>query len=167
VTPAATREYRYGWTRHFGVSAQDFGEWLYELSDRSAEGIVRAARHPKCLAHRLFEWNDGTAARLYRLQQARELVASLTVEIVTPERKREYVRAFIGSSDRTRYSIICEATSDELDTAERRCISEMNRMRDRWRGIQLARGVVSAIDAVRAQVARRGGERKVTKSRTK
>lgn len=142
------------------MPAQEFGTWLYDLADRSAEGIVRAARSSRCIAHGLFQWNDSAAARLYRLQQARELVGSLTVEIVTLQHKREYVRAFIAAADRTRYAIVCEATVDELDAAERRCVMEMNRMRERWRGIQLARGVVSAIDAVRAQVARRGGLRK-------
>jgi hypothetical protein len=114
---------KFGWTRRFAVSAQEFGEWLYDLPDRSAEGIVRAARDPRSIAHGLFEWNDTSAASRFRLHQAQEIVASLTVEIVTKQRKREYVRAFITSADRTRYTIISEATDEELDAAEQRCIA--------------------------------------------
>ncbi len=155
----AQKSFKFGWTKRYSVPAQTFGEWLYALPNRSAEGVVTAAEDPKCIAHRLFEWNDGAAARRYRLQQAQEAIACLTVEVVTPHRKPAIVRAFITSSDSNRYVIFSEATADELDKAEQRCVNEMTRMRAKWQGIQLARGVVREIDAVRQRVSRAGKRR--------
>ena len=150
----ADSRFKFSWTKKFNVSPQAFGDWLYSLPNRSAESIVEAARSPKCVAHRLFEWDNSAAARAYRIRQAQEVVASLEVEVVTPKRKITRVRAFITSADAASYVIFTEATNDELDRAEQKAVAEMIRMRQRWQGIQLARGVISAIDEVRARVSR-------------
>lgn len=145
------KPYRFSWTKKFSVPAPVFGQWLYDLENRSADGIIEAARNKNCVAHKLFEWDDTAAARAHRLSQARELVSSLAVEIVNSKKKTENVRAFVASADRGVYALTLEASDDELDAAEQRCLQEMSRMRARWRSIQLARSVVQAIDEVQAR----------------
>jgi hypothetical protein len=146
--------YKFSWTKRFRVPAQAFGEWASALPNRSAEMIVKAARNPKSIAHQLFEWNQSAAAHAHRLTQAREIMGSLMIEVINSKRKPENVRAFIASSDRGHYVPVLDATPTELDAEETRCVKEMERFRARWRSVQLARGVIEAIDEVRRRANR-------------
>lgn len=152
--------YRFGWSKHYPADAQAVGEWYRGLRSRSMQAAVEAARNRTCVVHRLLEWDDRKAGKAYRLHQMREIVNSLTVEVHNAKGNTEHVRAFIRSADMSSYVVTVEATDAELDSAERRCIGEMNRMRDRWKGIQLARGVVQEIDSATAQANRRRKKRR-------
>ena len=82
-------------------------------------------------------------------------MSSIQVEITTVKGRQETVRAYIGSSDRGKYVATLEASNDELNEAEQECIREMRTFRQRWKMLQLAREVVSAIQAVELRVSRK------------
>lgn len=50
------------------------------------EGVVKAAARADSPLHSHFEWDDSKAGHAYRLQQARQLIRSVQVEITTEER---------------------------------------------------------------------------------
>lgn len=61
---------------------------IQDGNELQLEKVVDAARDPASPLHSYFEWHDGEAARLYRLQQARDLVKSARItyrvsEVVT------------------------------------------------------------------------------------
>ena len=56
------------------------------------EAVVQAAKNPKSPLHDRFEWDDSKAAFHHRIQQARELIRSVTVEITTDETTVSVVR---------------------------------------------------------------------------
>jgi hypothetical protein len=147
--------YKYSWTKTFPVPAQIVGEFFYSLPERTPEAFISASKNKKAPTHALFEWDDSAAAREFRLVQARVIVSSLQVEIVTPTGKVDRVRAYIGTSDRGRYSATLEATEEELSEAEQRCLAQMRTFRDRWKSLQLAQDVVSAIAQTEQKVRRR------------
>ena len=145
----------YSWTRHYGVDAQVFGEIYYGLPTRTPEELLRAAAKKNCPIHDLFNWDDKTAAQEYRLVQARCMVNSLNVEIITLEGKQERVQAFVHSSDRGSHVAVFEATNDELNEAEQKCIREMNTFKKRWKSLQMARVVIQAIDEASQRASRK------------
>jgi hypothetical protein len=60
------------------------------------EAVVEYARDPTTELHKHFEWNDGSAAASYRLDQARELIR-VQVTLLDPGDGREIeVRAFVS-----------------------------------------------------------------------
>jgi len=146
---------KYSWTRPFGVPAQVVGEFFYGLPDRTPEAFINASRNKKAPTHSLFEWDDSVAAAEYRLVQARVIVSSLQVEVITTKGKPEHVRAYLTSSERGRYVPTLEASSEELSAAEEACVDEMRRFKQRWRALQLVRDVIAAIDATEARVSRK------------
>ncbi len=63
-----------------------------------AEDVVQYAANPRTLLHNKFEWDDGEAAKLYRLEQARQIIR---VSVVLLPGSTEPVRAFVSlKSDR-------------------------------------------------------------------
>lgn len=53
--------------------------------------VVKAARNPKSPLHSAFEWDDSKAGEMYRLEQARSLIANVRAKITTTEHKYGYV----------------------------------------------------------------------------
>lgn len=56
------------------------------------EAVVKAAKSMASPLHDCFEWDDSEAASRYRLWQARELIASIRIEIVVEEKELSVVR---------------------------------------------------------------------------
>ena len=145
----------YSWTRHYGVDAQVFGDIYYGLPTRTPEELLRVAAKKASPIHSLFDWDDQTAAHEYRLVQARCMVSSLQVEIISVDGKKDRVNAFIRSSDRGSHVAVFEATNEEMDDAEQMCIREMNTFKRKWKSLQLARTVISAIDEANQRASRK------------
>lgn len=51
----------------------------------AAEDVVAAAANPISPLHSIFEWDDTAAAREYRVEQARRLLRSIQITILTPK----------------------------------------------------------------------------------
>jgi hypothetical protein len=63
-----------------------------ELTAAAVVADATAEDHP---LHHRFEWNDGEAGRLYRLDQARHLIRSVKIEYRPASGERRDVRAFL------------------------------------------------------------------------
>lgn len=85
-------------TNYFNkVPAQIAGEEinrLYEQGKSQPKDIVDASRPENAPLHPVFEWNDSTAAELYRQEQARKLIQNIVTVEVTEDDKPVIVRAF-------------------------------------------------------------------------
>jgi len=147
------KAYKYSWTRRYGVDPQVAGEIIQRAG--SADAVLVAAADPACPLHSLFEWDDSVAAVRYRLIQAREMIGSLRVEIVQPDKRVEHVAAFVNKVDKTGYVPVLEATSEQLTAAEKRFWAEASRFKAKWKGLQLARSIIEAINDTGQSVARR------------
>lgn len=152
---------RYSWTRGYSVPAQTVGEIVEKLPQRTAESLLKEASKSSSPLHGQFEWNDSLAAQQYRLVQARVMIASLRVEVVDVDQKVEHVMAFVRTADRSgHYVPSLEADDDDLGEAELRCWQQMKAFRERWKGLQFARAVVQAIEAVDRVASKRKPSRK-------
>jgi len=56
------------------------------------DAVVEDARHKKSPLHEFFDWDDSEAAHKWRIEQARSLIRSVRVEIVTEEKTVSTVR---------------------------------------------------------------------------
>ena len=60
---------------------------IRELEDRfgrvTPQIVLEAAKNPKHVLHREFEWDNGKAAHRYRLDQARTIIASIRIVVET------------------------------------------------------------------------------------
>lgn len=72
---------------------------IYRKHDKklTAEIVVKEAKPKSHPLHPCFEWNNVKAGREYRLQQARNLIRCVKVEVGEAEDKKEY-RAFVNVS---------------------------------------------------------------------
>ncbi len=154
-------KYKYSWTRSYSVGAQVVGEIVERLPKRTAEELLKEASKERSPLHSQFEWNDTRAAQQYRLVQARVMIASLRVEVVSLDNKVEQVTAFVRNADRTgSYVPTLEADADDMSDAELRCWQQMKVFKERWKGLQFARTVVQAIESVDRAASKRKPSRK-------
>lgn len=63
--------------------------------------LLDEARSVQSPIHAAFDWNDETAAEKYRLVQARNLLRSVNVTIITPDREERVVPVFVSSQKKT------------------------------------------------------------------
>lgn len=76
------------WRQGFNHSSTDVIKVVQELNaigdDIAPDEIVEFARtHPKAEMHKCFTWYDGEAAEKYRKHEARNMVNSIEVEIIS------------------------------------------------------------------------------------
>ncbi len=71
-------------------------EAVKELEDRQGRlfpsEVLNAARDENSPLHDFFEWDDSAAAEAYRLDQARELIRRIKIEVVFDECKLKVVK---------------------------------------------------------------------------
>lgn len=92
----------YGWKHGYvaKVPAEVAANRIAFLSTEMANGIVTPkmvvddARPEEALLHPAFEWQDDVAAELYREQQARDMLRSITVKVQVAEDEERIIRAF-------------------------------------------------------------------------
>lgn len=93
----------YGWRSgsRINLDPQAAGEAIERLTKRhngvlEASDIVEAARPETSPLHDHFQWDDAAAAELYREDQARELVRSLTIDVSRSNLEARPIRAFVN-----------------------------------------------------------------------
>jgi len=92
ATKPKVYKFRKGTRAPTGASAQDVGNELQQLIHNSGskpltpEEVLKHAENNEVL-HDWFEWDDSEAAHQHRLHQARYLLKSVSVIILTPEEK--------------------------------------------------------------------------------
>ncbi len=84
----------------YRVNAQTAGEEL-ERIEKSAgkldpEDVLQASRDSGAILHGCFEWDDGQAAEMYRVDQARCIIQNLVTVAVDSKTKHEPVRAYVS-----------------------------------------------------------------------
>ena len=85
------------------VEAQVVGNILDEINEREGcikpEHLVERAKPKDSPIHQMFEWRDREAACQYRLEQARAIIRSITIETIPNDRAPVVVRAFVAVQD--------------------------------------------------------------------
>lgn len=104
---------------HHCIDAQVAGDELERIRTRyngrlDASNVVECSRNPSAPLHPAFEWNDEVAADAYRVEQAKYLIRSITIEIPKRDGSEASVRAFVSvvrDEDRS-YTSTAHALSD-------------------------------------------------------
>ncbi len=119
----------------------------------TAESVVKDAAAPSSPLHGFFEWDDKVAGHRYRLDQARELIRSVRIEVEVDSRvipTIKYVR------DQTQEQGYVEVTSlrTDNDLARETMRAELSRvisLLERARGIAAVLGFAKEFDALLAR----------------
>lgn len=116
--------------------------------------IVEEARPKRSPLHKYFEWEDGRAAELYRLDQARRMIQRY--EIVLVESCPNPVRAFVSFAEDRKtggagYRQMARVMRDPEQRAGllEQALAELRRLRARYGHLQELAQVFAAMDAVK------------------
>ncbi len=150
----------YGWRSGSRVSldAQRVGEAIEKLTKRhngvlEPGHIVDAARDEQSPMHPHFQWDDAEAAELYRENQARELVRSLTVDVSRSNLEARPIRAFVNvevGSERGYVSTATAMSSEDLrKQVLERAFAELEAWRARHAELSEMARIFAAIDETR------------------
>lgn len=119
--------------------------------------VVRDAKNPASPMHDVFEWDDGKAARLYREEQARALIRTVTVKLssdVTVVATPVYVRDPSAGNGEQGY-VSVEALRGDRAMAREALMYECGRaasMVERARHLAVALGLTSEVEAALAGI---------------
>lgn len=150
----------YGWRAgsRIGIDAQRAGEAIERLTKKhngvlEAADIVEAARDDTSPLHNHFQWDDAAAAELYREDQARDLVRSLTVDISRSNLETKLIRAFVNVETGGERGYVTTATAMSSVDLRKQVIEKAFAELEAWRArhaelTELAR-IFSAIDETR------------------
>lgn len=150
----------YGWRAgsRVNLDAQAVGQAIERLSKRhngvlEPGHIVEAARDESSPMHPHFQWDDAAAAELYREDQARELVRSLTVDVSRSNLESKPVRAFVNvetGGERGYVPTMTAMSSQELrKQVLERAFAELEAWRQRHAELSELARIFSAIDETR------------------
>jgi hypothetical protein len=150
----------YGWRSgaRINIDAQKAGEALEKLQKRKngllePGDIVDAARDEGSILHAHFQWDDAAAAELYREDQARDLVRSLTVDVSRSNLEERPVRAFVNvetGGERGYVSTVTAMSSDDLrKQVLEKAFAELEAWRARHAELSELARIFSAIDETR------------------
>ena len=119
------------------------------------ELVVVSARPKSSPLHSSFNWNDGKAAHLYRIWQARQLIrVSVEVLIGTEEKMDVFVSL---SSDRERdgggYRITTSVLSDEemRDEMLADALADLECFREKYRRLKELAGIFLALKKIKSK----------------
>jgi hypothetical protein len=97
--------------------------------------VIDAAKNPKSPLHQYFEWDDTEAARKYRIEQARELIRTIKIEVVHEEtiiKTVKYARDPMAKPDESMYVAVprikAETFTEILQTEIIACIGHIRRV---------------------------------------
>lgn len=141
--------YEYKTPRLYKVSAKDAAEEIERIKG-GAESvtpaqIVEASRDEGAVLHSVFEWDDSKAGRLYREQQAGQLIRNIVVRY---EDKKQPVRAFVHVE--SSYEPIKQVLASKVKTERMldAAIRELRSFRDKYAALKELSDVFKAIDGV-------------------
>lgn len=149
---------KYEWrenARTRGLDVENVAPVLEHLEQRHGHLtpaiVLREASKPRSPLHGWFVWDDTEAARLYRLDQARELIRSVTVTVVGEDAEELTVRAFVNlGGDASEYESIAAVMREPdkrkilLANARR----DMETFRRKYHNLKAVAPVLEAIGAV-------------------
>lgn len=152
---------RYAWRpgARVKIDANRAGREMEDIRRRNDGELTPAllldrARSQNSATHEHFEWDDTTAAHLHRLDQARELINSITIDVTHSNvEPTKTVRAFVSveRGGRRSYTSTAHAMTDSelraqvLATAWR----ELLAFRQKYEGLEQLAKIFAAIDEAR------------------
>lgn len=116
--------------------------------------VIKYAKNKKTALHNFFTWDDGRAAELYRLEEARRIIR---VIVQVSEHSSENVRAFVSIQSDRHAAGGYRAFADVVDEPElmvrlieqaKQELAAFQRKYDHLREIAELTGVFAAIDSV-------------------
>lgn len=122
------------------------------------DAVLEAARDPESPLHECFTWNDSVAAHEHRLDQARRLITSVTLQVTYNRINLDvpsYIRDPAAQPHQQGYRNVLRVRS-ETEMAREALVQEMARagaLLRRARQLALVLEVEDQIDALEAQVA--------------
>lgn len=92
---------KYEWSGYsYSVPAQVVGEHVAAIEERDGEvtkeSFLDSARSKSSPVHKLFDWDNKVAGEKWRLQQAKNILSCLRINIVCEDRAPIKTRAFIN-----------------------------------------------------------------------
>ena len=79
-----------------GIDAQKVADEIVTIGESvTPQQIVEKARLEDTELHKCFEWNDKTAAEMYRITQARRVVQHLVIQNTAPEKEDQTPLRFL------------------------------------------------------------------------
>ena len=141
---------------------------LTELAERNGvltpEAVLLQAQNPASALHRRFTWDDAEAAKLRRLDEARNLIMRVKVRIQPrPDQPPITVRAFVSlSEDRVQgggYRHIETVLSDAAMRADllQTAIAELQALQQRYKHLSELAKVFGALESVANDVTQKAG----------
>lgn len=128
---------------------------LARLSGRnglSPRRVVDWARtHRSSALHGCFQWDNGKAAELYRLWQARELIVSVEVKYEDGKRRQVYVSPMSSRGSRGGYRRLVDVLSedDARSAFLAQALTELERVCSKYDDLTELAGVRAAVRLVR------------------
>ncbi len=147
--------------RNLPVKAQVLGEVLEKIREAnggelSAKLVVESATPKKSPLHRCFEWDNKTAADLYREDQARYIIRSIVIVEDEKEGAIGPIRAFVSvvQDDKQFYTSVLYAMSDvELrEQVLKKAWKELRSWRERYNEFKELAKVFSVIDTTQEEL---------------
>lgn len=147
---------KYEWAGYsYKVPAQVVGEHVAAIEERDGEvtkeSFLDSARSKKSPVHALFEWDNRKAGEKWRLQQAKNILSCLRIQIVNegqnPIRTRAYINTVPGRDNGRFLSI--ETAMSRVDTREgvlTRAKAELTSFTEKYRTLEELTGVIEVID---------------------
>lgn len=111
--------------------------------------VLREASKARSPLHGWFEWDDTEAAKQYRLAQARELVRSVDVTVVTAG-EQSTVRAFVHMGERYEPAVTVLSVVDKREALLARALAELQSFRRKYEVLEELAAVFAAMDEAEA-----------------
>jgi len=109
---------------------------LYKKKGRlDPHDVVEEASDPQSPLHSRFTWDDDVAAVQWRLQQARQLIRSVTIErIVAEDEEPKIIRAFVHDPANGGYLSVKDVAThvDVRDRVLEDMRRDLERLRNKW-----------------------------------
>ena len=135
--------------------AQRYGEALHAIEEETggkltAQAIVENAKEKENPLHDFFEWDNKKAALEYRLEQARRLARSISIDVQdTPTRAFQFVREQDGAESYANAKRVF-STADMRAQVVKRALAELEGWRKRWSQYQEFSKIFAAIEEMKA-----------------
>lgn len=151
--------YRWRNGAHQKIDAQVAGERLEDLrvenDGLTARVVLDDAKSESSPLHEAFEWDDARAADEYRLEQARDLMASVTVVVHDHDEREQETRAFVVvtvNETRTVYTSVLVAMGDPSLRAQviERAVRELGAWQRKYRELTELADLFRAIESQRS-----------------
>lgn len=126
-----------------------YDEYLISLSKihdgaLTPEIVVNAAKDQKSPIHNYFQWNNDKAAVSYRLWQARQLIASVDIQITEERKVRKFINVIV--KDEPLYLERKKITAQYGDQIRQNALTDLGTFVKRYYGFESVSDLVTIIE---------------------